>query len=159
MNIISKQVVDQVWREHSKLGFFENEKKIATLSKEQPYVISYLMTSNSDHYDIHEKQSLLYLGVVIWQMMKKGEKSIKTISEKDISLAQKKNIEMFEYLEGEIPGDFEETVKSIFAQYNQKHILKYLLDSLFKEGIPGLRPGSVGFMFFDLKTILDCMDQ
>ncbi len=117
------------------------------------------MASNEEHYNFEEKQLLLFLGVNIVQMMKKGEGNIDQVSMDAIDDAQHNNIKMFEYLEEENPRDFEETAALIFKEYNQKNVLRYVVESLFDDPDDTIRSDRKGLLFFDLKTILDCLDQ
>ena len=102
---------------------------------------------------------LLFLGINISQMMNKTGGVADQVSMENIEAAQEKNIQMFEYLESEIPGDFEHTTAMIFKEYNQKNVLRYVIETLFDDDDPHIRPDRKGLIFFDLKTILDCLDQ
>ncbi len=159
MKSIGDDIVSQVMQEQGDMDFMAAERQIAKLSREQPALLSYLMGSNDEHYNFDEKQLLLYIGVNVYQMMSRGETPISEVSMDDIEAAQQRNIEMFEYLEKEIPGDFEQTTAMIFKEYNQRNILRYIIENLFEDDDPHIRPDRKGLIFFDLKTVLDCLDQ
>ena len=159
MKPVTDEVIQEVLEKQSELDFLGAERQIAGMSREQPAVLAYLMGSNEEHYNFEEKQLLLFLGVNILQMLKKTGETPAEVSMDQIEDAQQKNIDMFEYLEKEIPGDFEHTTTMIFKEYNQKSILRYLIESLFDDDDPQIRADRKGLIFFDLKTLLDCLDQ
>ncbi|MBN1480880.1 hypothetical protein EH223_00185 [candidate division KSB1 bacterium] len=159
MQVVSDDIIQEVLQEQGEMDFLETERLIAQMSREQPSLLTYLMASNEEHYNFEEKQLLLFLGINISQMMKKNQNAIQQVSMEDIETAQEKNIQMFEYLENELPGDFEGTTEMIFKGYNQKNVLRYIIETLFQDDDPHIRPDRKGLIFFDLKTVLDCLDQ
>ena len=159
MKIISDEIVKQILDEQAEKDFLETERQIARLSRDQPALLSYLMGSNDDHYNFDEKQLLLFIGVNVFLMLSKGDKKLAQVSMDDIEAAQQKNIEMFEYLEKEIPGEFQKTTDMIFKEYNQKNMLRYVIETLFDDDDSHIRADRKGLIFFDLKTVLDCLDQ
>jgi len=159
MDIISDEIVQQVLSAQADLDFMETERQIAQLSRKQPALLNYLMGANDEHYNFDEKQLLLFIGVNIFQMLGRGEKKLAEVTMDDIEAAQQKNIDMFEYLEKEIPGEFQKTTDMIFKEYNQKNILRYIIATLFDDDDPHIRADRKGLIFFDLKTVMDCLDQ
>lgn len=159
MKIISYDVIEKVLDDQGELDFMGVERLIAQMSREQPAILSYLMASNEEHYNFEEKQLLLFLGINVSQMMKKGDTAIEEVTMDEIEEAQSNNIKMFEYLEEENPKDFEETAALIFKEYNQKNVLRYIVESLFEDQDEHIRSDRKGLLFFDLKTVLDCLDQ
>lgn len=162
MKTIIKKTVDDVWLMHAQLDFFAVEKQIAGFSKEQPVLVSYLMSANDEFYNFEEKQLLLYLGVAVWQMFRRGGGSpLKRVSDDLLQQKQQDNFNMIEYLEGEIKGTFALTVSSIMENYSQKHILQHVFDAVFDETLDSsrIRMENKGLLFFDLKTLMDCLDQ
>ena len=159
--LVEREQIKKVWDEQSEMDFFEVEGWIARLSREQPLLLGYLMSTNDEEYNFEEKQLLLYLGVAMWRMLLETDAKLPEVTMEDIEAGQQRNIEMIEYLEEEIPGDFGKTVQSIFANYHQKYILEYLLQAIFEEESEQarIRPKSKGLLFFDLKTVLDCLDR
>jgi len=159
MKVVTDDIIQDVLNEQEDMDFLEIERLIARMSREQPAILAYLMASNEDHYNFDEKQLLLFLGVNLSQMMSRDEGKLKEVSMDDIEAVQEKNIQMFEYLENEIPGDFEKTTAMIFKEYNQKNLLRYVIETLFEDDDPHIRADRKGLIFFDLKTVLDCLDQ
>ncbi|RPH92173.1 MAG: hypothetical protein EHM72_17775 [Calditrichaeota bacterium] len=161
MKTITQHTVTEVWQQHAELDFFQIEKQIAAFSKEQPLLVSYLTTSNEEFYNFEEKQLLLYLGVAVWQMFKRSGTAIKKCTSALLLEKQQKNLEMMEYLEGEIQGDFAGTVRSILDNDNQRFIFRHVFHALFEEELNPkyIRAQNKGLLFVDLKTLIDCLDQ
>jgi len=159
MKIISDEIVQEVLSSQADMDFMETERQIALLSREQPALLNYLMGANDERFNFDEKQLLLFIGVNIFQMLSRGESRIVQVTAEDINAAQQKNIDMFEYLEKEIPGEFQKTTDMIFKEYNQKNILRYIIATLFNDDDPHIRADRKGLIFFNLKTVLDCLDQ
>lgn len=161
MRVVTDEMIQQVLQEQGEKDFWQTERLIARMSREQPAILSYLMGANEDQeqYNFDEKQLLFFLGVNISQMMQQIEAEMKQVSMADLQAAQEKNIQMFEYLENETPNDFESTTALIFKEYNQKNVLRYVIETLLDDDDPHIRPDRKGLIFFDLKTILDCLDR
>jgi hypothetical protein len=160
--MITKKTVTDVWQLHAQLDFFAVEKQIAGFSKEQPVLVSYLMSANEEFYNFEEKQLLLYIGVAIWQMFRRGGGApLKWVSDDLLQQKQQENINMIEYLEGEMKEDFARTVSSIMENYRQKHILQHVFNAVFDASLDKsrIRVQNKGLLFFDLKTLMDCLDQ
>ncbi len=160
MQPVSAETITKVWDEHADKGFFEIEKDIAALSKEQPALVNYLMTANSSTYNFEEQQMLLYFGVAIWKIMMEAGANPGTISMDDLENANDENIELIEKLEKRYPGDFAVVVAKIFNDYNQKELLDHIRKGIFNasDEKANIRTNSKGLMLFDLKAIVDCLD-
>ncbi len=161
MDVISSEVVEKVWQEHTEKSFFDIEKDIARLSKEQPALLNYLTSTNAEAYNTEEQQLVLYLGVATWKMMKQGSGEMKKVTTKDMATAKEKNLQLISYLENELGGDFQSTVETVFNEYHQNNILNLLRKAIFStdEKKTNIRSKNKGLMLFDLKTFLDCLDK
>jgi len=161
MDVISSDVVEEVWKEHTEKSFFDIEKEIAQLSKEQPALLNYLTSTNAEAYNTEEQQLVLYLGVATWKMMKRGSGKMKKITSNDIAKAKEKNLQLISYLENELSGDFQSIVETVFNEYHQNNILNLLRKAIFStdEKKTKIRSKNKGLMLFDLKTFLDCLDK
>jgi len=94
--------------------------------------------------------------------MSKGTKSLMEISAETIEKFEKSNWDMVEYFAGEKKEiDFLAHVELIMAKYNQKNVLKYVLESLMEHDPDDaiIRDDKKGEMFIYLKTVVDCLDQ
>jgi len=159
MSIISQDVVDQVWQDHAEKDFFEIEKDNARMSKEQPDIMNYLMTINAGSYNFEEQQMLLYMGVAVWKMMKKGGCAKNTVTMDDLDDANDDNIELIDDLEKKYPGDYAKVIVEIFNNYEQKHVLQHIRTIIMEtdETKTHIRTENKGLMLFDLKAVVDCL--
>jgi hypothetical protein len=83
------------------------------------------------------------------------------VTGEDLDTAESENFQMLEYLEGESEGGLYDVTEKLLETYNQREILRYILDALMEEPDEGfiIRDENVGIMFIYLKTVLDAMDR
>ncbi|MDZ7260934.1 MAG: hypothetical protein ONB05_02280 [candidate division KSB1 bacterium] len=162
MQPISAEIVRKTWQEQAQMSPLEVPQLINRISKQQPLLLAYLMAVDQGILNQDERELLLYLGIAVWRMMSQGDKKLVKVSEKRLEQAIQKNEKMLEYLEGEPTQNFDQTVEMIFKDYNQKEVLKYVIEALFEEEEDeeeNIRDEVKGLMAMDLKTVIDCLDQ
>jgi hypothetical protein len=161
MNKISAEIVERTWKEMSTMSPLNYPKLITKFSKEQPFILTYLMAVEDERFNEDERELLLYLGTVIWRMMSKGNNPSPEVNENMIGEAEQKNIRMLEYLEGEIEADFYDTTAKIIESYNQPEVLRYVVEALMEEDEDDVEiyPENIGLMMIYLKTVIDCLDR
>jgi hypothetical protein len=162
VDIISEKIVEETWKETSGIPLQDAPKLAQRFQKLQPFLNVYLLAAGGDELNRDERELLFYLGMVVWKMMAKGAKELTQVSSNTIDKEEEKNWDMLNYLSGESKSfDFVNTVESIVAGYNQKNILKYVVEALeehdTEEG--NIRDDKKGEMFIYLKTVIDCLDQ
>lgn len=69
------------------------------MRKQQPFVLTYLLAAGHEIFNQGEREQLLYLGAVIWQIMSQGSKPLTKIIGDTLDGVEKENIEMLEYLQ------------------------------------------------------------
>ncbi|MEM6261642.1 MAG: hypothetical protein AAGI38_03970 [Bacteroidota bacterium] len=160
MNTISELLVDQTWQEISQMSETELPGLISEMSDDQPLLLVYLMTVGEEILDEEEQELLLYLGVVVWKMMSKGEQQMGEVTEPLLDKVEQENSKMVEYLEGESEHSLADTVLNILGGYNQAAIFKYLVEAIVEAVDAGeIRVESAGILALYLKIHLDCLDQ
>ena len=161
MKPISASIVKKTWRKMEKISPDEARQFVNLMSREQPFILVYLMAIGGDTLNQDERELLLYLGIVIWQIMLQGDTPLPKITRETLDNVEKSNMKMLEYLEGESDVDFVETVEKIVANYPQPEILKYVLEALMEkpEGNSLIRDINKGAMFIYLKTVIDCFSK
>ena len=87
MHVVTDEMIQQVLREQDEKDFWQTERLIARMSREQPAILVYLMGANEDHYNFDEKQLLFFLGVNISQMMKRPEDKARQVTVAEIEAA------------------------------------------------------------------------
>jgi hypothetical protein len=85
---------------------------------------------------------------------------LSTITEKALENAEATNIKMVEYLQGESEAGFWDATATIVDNYGQPEVLRYVVEALIEEPEEGvvIRDESIGAIFLDLKTVIDCFD-
>ena len=163
MQIISEDIVEKTWQKISGMSPSDAPLLVKKMEKQQPVLLSYLLGVNNDMLNQDERELLIYIGIVVWQIMLKGDKSLKKVSEKTLDERERNNLKMLEYLEGET--DLVKTTKKIIENYNQSEVLKYIIEALMEEELDKeaisteIRDENIGAMFISLKTMIDCLDQ
>ena len=160
MDPIPEDVVDNTWRVMSRMKSARMTRLVEKMSIRQPVLLAYLMAAGeADFLTEEEKESLLYMGVVIWRIMSKGDRPLYQITERLLDKMEVRNERMLEFLSGESSGDFISSVEMIFKNYNQSQVLRYVVEGLMEEdeGNEFSEDGK-GYMLVSLKTIIDCLD-
>ena len=161
MEPISAEVVDKVWKRVASFSPRRAPRLIQRMTKEQPVVLAYLLAVDNDILNDDERQLLLYLGVVIWQIMSHGTEPLPKVTEEILDAAETRNIKMAEYLQRETEEGFLEATKTIISNYGQPEVLKYVVEAIMEEPEEGciIRDENRGILFLDLKTVIDCFDS
>ena len=161
MEPISVEVVDKVWKRVASISPRRAPKLIQHMTEEQPVVLAYLLAVDDDILNDDERQLLLYLGVVVWQIMSQGARPLPKVTEEILDAAETRNVKMAEYLQGETEEGFLEATKTAIGNYSQPEVLKYVVEAIMEEPEEGcvIRDDNRGIMFLDLKTVIDCFDS
>ena len=161
MNPIPENVVEKTWERMIDMSPAEAPEMVDRMTKEQPLILAYLMAIGDELFNQDEREVLLFLGIVIWQIMLQGDTPLPTISEKMLEEVEESNFKMLEYLEGESETDFMETTMSMLENYNQKEILAHVLEAIMEEPEEDgeITEENQGMMMIHLKTVIDCFDR
>jgi len=155
---ISAEVVERTWQRIAGQSAKDAQKLVNRMSKEQPLVLAYLMAVDNDIFNQSEREVLLFLGVVVWQIMLQGNRPLPKVTEKILDKAEAANLKMAEYLRGETEAGFEEATRKIIGSYKQPEVLRYVVEAIMEdtEESSPIREENKGIMFLDLKTVIDC---
>jgi len=136
-------------------------KLINLMSREQPFILTYLMAIDNAILNQDERELLFYLGVVVWQIMSQGSTPLPKVTQETLDEVEESNTKMLEYLEGESETSFIETVETIVKNYNQPEVLRYVIEALMEESDEEslIRDEYKGMMMINLKTVIDCFDK
>ncbi|KPJ68362.1 MAG: hypothetical protein AMJ45_02575 [Syntrophobacter sp. DG_60] len=161
MDSISSDTVEKTWKKIGGMSPQEVPKLINRMSKQRPLILAYLMAAGDDILNQDERELLLYLGVVVWQIMSQGATPLPEITEKTLDEVEESNMKVLKYLEGESETAFIETVEGIIDNYNQPEVLRYVVEALMEEPEEEclIRDENKGIMMFYLKTVIDCFDK
>jgi hypothetical protein len=152
--------ITKSWNKLEELELDDIPQFVDKLGHEQPFVLTYLMTTGSDILNPKEREALLFTGLMIWHISTLKRLKIPEISSEMIDEKESKNIKMLEYLAGEPESDFMETVNHIMTKYPQAELLKFVIDKLMSdpEDDVEIREENIGMIVIYLKTIIDCLD-
>ncbi|MFC1849144.1 hypothetical protein ACFL27_02945 [candidate division CSSED10-310 bacterium] len=162
MKPISSYWVEKTWRKMSAMSPNKAISLGQQLENKQPYAMTYLLAyGERENMNQDEKELLLYLGMVVWQMMLTGNHNLPTVSIDQIEQMEEKNLTMIDYLSAESENNFQEAILAIFDNYNQPEVLRYVVEALEEEDDDecDIRDEMKGAFFLPLKTIIDCFDQ
>lgn len=161
MNPISSEIVEKTWKEIGGQSPETAPEMIKHMTKKQPVILAHLMASGHDILNRDERELLLYLGIVIWQIMLQGDTPLPKVTEKTLEDIDKSNMKMLEYLEGESDTGFIETTEQLFKDYLQPEVLKYVIEAIMEEPHEDcqIRDEYKGIMVIYLKTIIDCFNK
>jgi hypothetical protein len=161
MEPIPANIVEETWKRIASLSPRRAPGLIKRMGKEQPVVLAYLLAVDHDLLNDDERQLLLYLGVVVWQIMSQGSQPLPMITEDRLDTAEAKNIKMAEYLQGETEEGFLDAARTIINNYGQPEVLRYVVEAIMEEPEEGcaIRDENRGILFLDLKTVIDCFDS
>ncbi len=160
MEPIPADIVEKTWKRVASLSPRRAPALIERMSKEQPVILAYLLAVDHDLFNDDERQLLLYLGVVVWQIMLQGSQSLPMVTEDRLDAAEASNVKMAEYLERESEEGFLEATRIIIENYGQPEVLRYVVEAIMEEPEEGcvIREESKGIMLLNLKTVIDCFD-
>lgn len=161
MKPISSAIVERTWKELGSMSPEAIPKIVQLMQEQQPFVLVYLLTIGDDILNEDERELLLYLGMVIWQIMLQGDTPLTKVTAADLDKAEEANMKMLKYLEGESEASLMDTVERMLSSYGQPEVLKYVVEALMEEPEEGclIRDKNKGIMMIYLKTVLDCFNR
>ena len=161
MDPIPLEVVERTWKKRSIMPLQEIPRLINVMRGKQPFVLAYLLAVEHETFNQDEKEQLLYLGVVVWQIMSQGSKPLTKVTGDTLDEAEKANMEMVESLVGESETGFMDILRQAIGNYPQPEVLRYVVEALTEEPEEGcvIRDESKGFILIHLKTIIDCFNR
>lgn len=161
MEPISEEVVEQIWKRMNIQPIEKAENFVNKMQKEQPFALVYIMAVGGDLLNEDERELLVYLGIVVWQMMKQGATPLTEVTEDELEKVEKKNFRMLNGLSGKPEQAFQEAAREMIDNYPQPAVLKYVFEALMEEPEEGeeIKDENLGIMAIYLKTLIDCFNQ
>lgn len=158
MKKITDEIVEMTWKRIGGMSASQIPELIQQMQRQQPVILVYLMASGGDTLNGEERELLLYLGVVVWQIMLQGDIQPPQVSEETLAEAETSNTKMLEYLGGESESNFIETTKVILNNYAQPEVLRYVTEVLMEDDEDLVREDNKGMICIFLKTVIDCLN-
>jgi len=163
MEPIPEHIIEQVLQDIVQIDDQDSAMELMErFGEEQPILLAYLMAAEHETYNQDERETLLLIGTAVWQMMSQAPQKPKQVTENQLDEIEEKNVKMVEYFMGESSDSFERSAALAFKDYNQMHVMEYVLEALIEEDEDDevdIRDESKGLMFLNLKTVIDCLDQ
>lgn len=156
---VSQALVTQVWQEMASMSEGEVPRMVEQMQTEQPALLAYLLALEGYDLPQEEYEVIFYLGIAVWQMMKRGHPRLMRASIRKLEHAEKENTRTLEFMEKDTPGDFESATQTMLETYLEPAVLGYIVEALM-EPDPGdvvLSDEAVGIAFLYLKTELDAL--
>jgi hypothetical protein len=160
MFMIHESIIEKV------VGQFESqqvsyEKAVQEFARQQPALLSFVMSETEGAYTEDELDFLLYLAIVIYKSIEKGVgEELDRVSEEEIIQAEEANWEIMSKSGGKA---FRERLNPFFENSSQEDLLAFVEDSLTSgaENEDGedvrLTPEGREPMFVTLKTMIDVL--
>ncbi len=142
------------------LTSYEIIPKTQRINAEQPHVLAYLLGVDDDILNQDERDLLVYLGLVVFEMMRQGSKPPPVVTGDMLDEALERNLEIVESWWGRGSPKLVETVRKMVTGYGQPEVLRYVLEALMEdsEEDSSVRDEMKGMIMIHLKTLIDCLD-
>ena len=161
MGTISAEIVVKIWQAMDQLDADEAIDLSNEMAEEQPVILAYLMALDDMPFNQHEKEIILYLGIVVWQMIKRSPKRLLKVTRKKLNRAESANLESLNFLASDTDADFVSAVQFMLEGYEEPEVLGYIIEALMDEeeyeasGDAPVRNEYRGLAFVHLKIVLD----
>jgi len=186
MNRISKEIVEKTWQEAAEMSEKEGIKSIEKFAREQPAILAYLMGAGGDMVIEEDRELMLYLGMVVWKIMSRGDRPLKEITMEELEAEEEVNFKVLEDLTTASAEDMLAFTAKMLSDFNQIEILKYVVETImededFDEEAPDfgdddmeyeeddefdfdeddldIEDEAQGLMLIYLKTVINCFDK
>jgi len=162
MQTIPRQKITEAWDRLCEMEEEEVNSVVKEFMEEQPALGIYLFSSMEDLEGGPESTPLIDLVILAWQVMRStADRPLKSVSPEDIENAEEANTSSLEDLEEASEAEWENSVRDLVENYNQRELMGFGLEVLMSdhEENPELAPDSVGMEMMWLKTVIDCLDK
>ena len=161
MQTIPSSLIDQIWEHLNETPPEEVKVLFERMTAEQPILVGYLLAIEEDVLEKKQQGTLLFLGMVIWQIMSNGGAMLTEVTPEALEAAEDANIAFLERLDEDSEMNYMSAVTQMMDRYNQTPLLGAILDALMEgnEDTPELADDSMGLALVHLKTVIDCLDQ
>lgn len=161
MKAIGPDVVERTWKRMASLTSDEIIPKAQRINADQPYVLAYLLGVDDDILNQDERGLLVYLGMVVFEMMRQGSKPLPLVTGDILDTALERNLEIVESCRGRGSTKLREAARKMVTGYGQPEVLGYVLEALMEdsEEDSSVRDEMKGMIMTHLKTLIDCLNE
>jgi hypothetical protein len=157
--MISFEVVTQTWQRISQIPPERAPVLVEQMQNEQPVVLNFLVSLDELPFNYCERESIFYIGLVTWQIMKQSERVLQEVTVEKIRQAEDKNLELLERLINGDVNEFVAAVQHLISNHAEPQVLRYIVEAIMEENEaePGFRAENTGLAFIHLKIMLDAL--
>lgn len=162
MQVIPAEQVEKTCEKFWSLSEQEAFQLSFKLEKQQPLLLAYLLAVDQDILNQAEREKLFYLGTLVWQIMSDQNKDLPMIRDDTLLGCEEVNLKIAESLKNANTIRFAEVVKTIFKDYCQPEVFRYIIAALMEEEEEDecqIRDETLGIIMLDLKTVIDSFNQ
>jgi hypothetical protein len=146
----------------ARIPLHEISQVIDQMQQEQPYVMGYLMAVGDAMFLPHERETLFYVGIVLWQIMRQSSGELERVTPEALDQAETASFAFMEQMEQMGRQDPEETIRAMVETYPEPAVLQYAVEAVMEQGDeetsgPPIRDEYRGMAFLYLKIVLDAM--
>ncbi len=160
MKPIPEATIAKVRKKLNELSIHEAPRRLELMNQRQPLILAYLMAAGDDLLNDDERELLLFLGLVVWEIMSR-EAELPPVRENLLIAKETGNLRLM----GELWRDPEQAIDrtvDFLETYNQSEVLRMVFEAVMEETDAGegeIRDENRGNLFIYLKTVIDCFDH
>jgi hypothetical protein len=161
--MITAEAIKNTWQRFTEMSESDALKMGTQMTREQPYVQTYLLAASQDEaFDEDEGQTVFYIGMVLWQIVKQNRQELRKITSKILDQAEKANEEALDTMASDSPADFLSASQALVEKYPEPEVLRFAVQSLMEDDEgnsdhPPIRDENLGLAFLYLKVVLDAL--
>jgi hypothetical protein len=156
---VSHALVTQVWQEMASMPTGEVPALVEQMQAEQPALLAYLLALEGYGLPQEEFEVIFYLGIAVWQMMKRGHPRLMRASIKKLEQAEEEDTKSLEFMEKDTEGDFLSATQAILEAYPEPEVLRYIVEALMEPDPEDVKLSdeAMGIAYLHLKIVLDAL--
>ncbi len=162
MNSVSREEIIAVWTQLCDLDEAKTDALVKKFMTEQPALGIYLFANMQGMKEGAEHTRIVELAVAAWQAMSRSAgRRLPAATPEEIERAEDANTRTLDELDEASEFDWEDSVRNLLQDYNQREILGLGVEILMSgnEDTPELAPESIGLELVWLKTVIDALDN
>jgi hypothetical protein len=159
---ISYETVTATWQRMAAMPLGKVNELLSLMETEQPQILAYLLAQDEEIFDDHEREIILYLGIVVWQIMRQGRRRPRKITPKKLLAAEEANYIFLDLLSEDTEADFMSAILGMIERHPEPEVFRYIVEALMDEegyddGDEPIRDENLGLAFLTLKSALDAL--
>jgi hypothetical protein len=159
--MISAETVTQTWQRMAQTPIPKAPELVSQMNAEQPVLLAYLISAKSLPFNQNECQLVLYVGVVVWQIMKQSRHRLNKVTRKKMQKAERDNEKFLARLTSHSEDELVHLSQRLLAQYPEPEVLRYIWEAIMEEDPDPeeepIREEYKGLAFIHLKVALDAL--